>query len=290
MRPAPRALAIAAALAAACWGERAYILEGTVLEHTPDGRVVIDHEAVPGLMGPMVMPFAFEDPAIREAARPGSRIVARLMREERGLVLDKVRVTGFQPLAVRDDGGPVRPGATLPAVTVDVGDGAWTVGDGQGAPTLLTFLYTTCPDPAFCPMVTSRLQGVQAALTDADTVRLLAVTLDPQGDTRDVLDAYASTVGADPAVWRFGRLDAEGLQALALRAGLSVIDDRDNGGKIVHALRWLVLDAQGRLAERYDDNGWPLDRVLEQLRTGGPPAPPGSDGTVSRPPEGAGPG
>ena len=49
----------------------------------------------------------------------------------------------------------------------------------------------------------------------------------------------------------------------------------------VHGTRLLVLDADGRLVERYDDNRWPLARVVEQLRTGGPPAPAGSHGTAT---------
>ena len=97
----------------------------------------------------------------------------------------------------------------------------------------------------------------------------------------EVLGAYASKVGAVPATWRFGRLaEQEDLQALALRAALTVTED-DNGTDILHSLRLMVLAADGRLVERYDDNNWPLDRVVQQLRTGKPPAPPGSDGTLT---------
>ncbi len=155
------------------------------------------------------------------------------------------------------------------------------VGAGQDSPTLLTFLYTTCPQPAFCPAIAARLQGLQSALEPGEAT-LLAITIDPDGDTPEVLRAYGERVGADPAIWRFGRLDPEALTDLAARAALTV-DTVTGGTEILHSIRILVLDAEGRLVERYDDARFPAERVLQQLRTGGPPAPKGADGTITRP-------
>lgn len=266
-------------LLSGCWGSNAYILEGTVLE-VRDGEVVVDHDEVYGLMGPMVMPFRVTRPDLAADLKPGDRIVARLMVEARGGYLDKVRVTGHTPLPPpqADGAAPVRPGQTFPRVEVPVtGSETWVIGEGQPSPTVLTFVYTRCPMPEFCPMVVSRLQALQDAVGDG--ARLLAVTLDPAHDTLEVLSAYGEQAGARTPVWRFGRLESDSLQALALRAALPV---SPSGDDIVHGLRWLVLDSRGRLVERYDDNAWPLERVVRQLRTGGPPAPPGSDGTISR--------
>ena len=61
--------------------------------------------------------------------------------------------------------GPVRPGQILPTVAVPTHTGeSWSIGAGQGVPTAVAFLYTTCPLPEFCPMVTTRLQGLQEGL------------------------------------------------------------------------------------------------------------------------------
>jgi len=284
MRRALRTLTVGATAAlSGCWGSNAHIMEGQVLERLGPDEIVVDHEAIPGLMPEMVMPFKVSDPALLAEVDPGDRIVARLMKGEGSVVIDKIRVTGSGPLPEgygQPEGGPLRAGAVLDAVSVAVGpDETWTVGAGQGVPTVLTFLYTTCPLPAFCPMVTSRLQGLQAALGEADEARLLAVTIDPLKDTWPVLDAYAMNAGADPARWRFGRLPMAALEDLVGQAALTVVRE----GEIVHAIRWLVLDAEGRLIERYDDNAWARDRVVSQLRTGQPTAPAGSDGTISAP-------
>ena len=201
---------------------------------------------------------------------------------EKRTYLEKLRVVGKGAVPDTVSGpGPVRPGQVLPAVVVPTQTGeAWTIGAGQQVPTAVAFLYTTCPLPEFCPMVVSRLQGLQEGLSGQEA-RILAVTIDPERDTREVLVSFAERAGARPEVWRFGRLEkTEDLQALALRAALTVTED-DNGTDILHSLRLMVLDREGRLVERYDDNNWPLERVLEQLRTGKPPAPPGSDGTLT---------
>lgn len=281
------ALAMAPSLTG-CWGADAYIMEGQVLERLGPTEIVVDHEAIPGLMPEMVMPFSVRDASLLADVDPGDRIVARLIKGEGSLTIDKLRVTGSGPLPPgygEVAGGPLHAGDVLDTVSVPVGpDASWTLGAGQDVPTVLTFLYTTCPKPEFCPMVTSRLQGLQAALEDEDPARLLAVTIDPEGDTHEVLEAYGAKAGADPSRWRFGRLEGEALEALVGQAALTVVRE----GEIVHAIRWLVLDAEGRLIERYDDNAWDTARVLSQLRTGEPKAPAGSDGTISRPPAGDG--
>ncbi len=264
---------------AACddWGSRAHILEGTVLEvHRPD-EIVVDHHAIKDFMGPMTMPFPVRDPSeIAELTR-GDEIVARLMIDERGSWLDRIRVTGHVELpALVLPPMPLRPTEVLPPVTVDVGGSAIVVGQGQDRPTALGFLYTTCPIPEFCPALVTKLQALQALVgTDA---RIVTVTLDPATDTREVLDAFAVTTGALPGVWQFGRLDDATLKDVASKAGLNVMRDH---GDLLHGSRLLVLDREGRLVERYDDNRFSVERVAEQLKTGGPAAPPGNSGTVT---------
>lgn len=260
-----------------CWGDSAYIVEGTVVAVDGD-TVTVDHEEIAGFMQAMTMPFEVRDEV---ELVPGDRIVARLMVEDQGSYLARVRVTGKGAVPERLKGpAPVRPTEVLPPVDVTTPQGTLKLGLGQKAPTALTFAYTTCPMPEFCPAVVARLQALQPALPEGS--RIVVVTLDPEGDSLDVLDAYGKQVGADPTRWQWGRVDADTLQTLAMHAGLSV---RKADGEILHSLRMLVLDGEGRLIERYDDTYWSLDRVVEQLATGGPPAPPNTSGTISAPPK-----
>lgn len=265
----------------ACWGERAYIVEGTVVEVTRPGEVVLDHKEIPGLMGAMVMPFEVADPALTEGLEPGHRVIARFEILDSGGVLTKLRVTGKGPAPKKVEQGPapVRPGEVLPALDVPTADGGVIrIGEGQEERVAVAFLYTRCPIPEFCPAVVARLQALQPRLGEGQ--RILTITLDPENDTPEVLRAFAAGAGAEPSRWQFGRLEQAALAELALRSALPVVRD---GAEIVHGLRLLVLDRGGRLIERYDDNAWPLERVVEQLATGAPAAPPGSHGTIGAP-------
>ena len=265
----------------ACWGENHRIVEGVIVEVHPPYEVVVDHKEIPGFMGAMVMPFAVDDPAVVATLEPGDRILARLRLEGSVATLEKVRVTGKGPAPVmRTDGPePVRPGAILPPLSLTGSDGnAVQIGADQGVPTLLSFVFTRCPIPEFCPATVLKLQAVQAALPEPG--RIVVVTVDPEYDTVDVLKAYGEANGAGPR-WLHARTDAERTAELAIRAGLPVAKDKE--GTVVHGIRYLVLNAEGRLIERYDDHNWALDRVVQQLQTGSPHPPPGVVGTVTAP-------
>lgn len=262
-----------------CWGDDAYILEGTVVQVNGATEVVVAHDDIKGLMGAMTMPFEVRDPSMLEDVEPGDRIVARLMIERQGTYLDRLRVTGHgvAPAPVEIPPDTLRSGAMLPRFDIQVEDGTVVaVGDGQDKATALAFMYTRCHMPEFCPALVARFQALQEAV-GADA-RLVAVTLDPEHDTVAVLREFGQRAGARPEVWRFGRLPPDDLERLGFLAALSVTND---GAEIVHGARLLVLDRDGRLVERYDDNRWPVDRVVDQLRTGGPAASAGMDGTVT---------
>ena len=260
-----------------CWRGDVFIVEGTVVEVHPPDEVVLDHEDVPGLMGAMIMPFPVADPDLLAGLEPGTRVVARYALEDSGGKLVAVRITGHGPApAVASGPVPVRVGETIAETRLAAHDGTTIdIGPSQAGRTALTFVYTRCPQPEFCPAMIARLQALQQALGEAEGVRLVAVTLDPEFDTPEVLSAYATAVGAGPRL-SFARVDD--LDALAMRAGLSVMK---GNGEIAHGLRLLVLDRGGKLIERYDDARFPIDRVVSQLTTGAPSGDPANSGTLS---------
>src|SRR2546426_5009810 len=54
----------------------------------------------------------------------------------------------------------------------------------KGKPVVLTFLYTHCPD--VCPLTAEKLHTVMQSLSsDASRVAVLAVSIDPKGDTTE---------------------------------------------------------------------------------------------------------
>ena len=265
-------------LFAACGGDKTYIVEGVVVQIDGD-TVTLDHEEIVGLMPAMVMDIPVSDVAMLEGVEPGHRIVGRYQLHEDGGRLEKLRIVGRGPVPeLAKQAVPIRPGRTFPRYEITTHDGeTLVIGKGQTGSVGLTLIYTRCPIPEYCPAMMARLQALQAELATDEPIRLVGITLDPEHDTVDVLKQYAEGVAAGPKL-RLGRAPEGKLEDVAMNAGMAVLREK---GEIVHSLRFMVLDSEGRLVERYDDARFPAERVLQQLRTGGPPAPPNQSGTTT---------
>lgn len=245
----------------------AHRLKGTVV-NIDGNRVMVDHEAIPGVMNAMVMGFGVAPWELGTLA-PGATIEAHLIESPYGWQLVDIHQTGTVPTAARTDIAPLAPGEQLHRAVLTAEDGSEiTVGAGQGVPTALTYIYTRCPDPSFCPAIAARMASLQDQLR---TARIVTVSIDPDHDTPERLAAWGTSMGADFGKWRLARAEPTVLQGLALAGGQHVTAD---GGRISHLHRLLILDAEGKLIERYDDNRWPMDRVVQQLEGSGSEEPP----------------
>lgn len=269
-------------LVSACWGSNWYIVEGTVVEVLDERRIMVDHDEIKGFMDAMTMPFEVSDPALLTKVKAGDRIIGRLVIEESGAVLTRVRVVGSTTILVQEAAVPsiasIQPGQQHPAFKVQGAAGKTVqIGEGQSGPVALTYIYTTCPMAEFCPAIVGRLKELQTHLADSDA-RIVAVTIDPAIDTAEVLNAYGESMGLTPERWTLARAADGDLQTMAKLAGMRMGRDE---GQLVHSKRLMVLGATGKLIERYDDTNWPMERVAQQLKTGKPPAQPGVQGTIT---------
>ena len=71
---------------------------------------------------------------------------------------------------------------------------------GEG-PVMLNFIFTSCT--TICPVLSATFTQVQRELgPEADTVRMISVTIDPEQDTPQRLKAYAGRFNAAPG-WQF---------------------------------------------------------------------------------------
>jgi protein SCO1/2 len=162
-------------------------------------------------------------------------------------------------------GQSVPEGSLFPTVSASLASGGTlTIGQGQTGAIALTFVYTRCPMPEYCPLVVSKLQGLQEILPAG--ARIVVVTLDPEHDTRSVLQSFAETSGAVPGRWDFARVPNEILFGLAEKAGLRV-HGKDTA--ITHDLVLLVIDPEGRLVRRIEGGDWDRAEVAALLT---PPA------------------
>jgi protein SCO1/2 len=220
------------------------------------------------------MPFRVDDAAVIATAKPGDLIRATLVIEDAAGYLERVSVTGHAPLPEappRPRIDLLQPGDPAPDVTlIDSTGAAHTLPDWRGKTVAVTFIYTRCPVPNFCPLMDRQFADVQRAILadpslTADT-HLLSISFDPSHDTSAVLAAHAKKVGADPRVWTLLTGDRGDVEAFASRFGVSIIPDAASAPEIVHNLRTAVIDREGRLVTIFNGSEWTPGELLDALR------------------------
>jgi protein SCO1 len=253
-------------------GPGVYSIRGEVVALALRQRqVTLRHEEVPGLMPAMTMPFRIGPAASLPRLGPGDRIEARLRVTGSDSWLEALRVTApaaaarsaAEPAAYR----PTRRGEAVPAVGLRNQDGQpVTVGGPGDRPQVITFIYTRCPLPDYCPRMIQRFAKLQAGLREAGLqgrVRLYSVTLDPQYDTPRILRAHARRAGADLRHWQFITGAPKDVARLAAALGEVYAPDR---GLINHNLVTAVIDRSGRLRRTLPGNEWPAAELLAATR------------------------
>jgi protein SCO1/2 len=163
----------------------------------------------------------------------------------------------------------LKPGDEVPAtVLLDQDDQPLALPSWRGQAVVVTFIYTRCPLPQFCPLMDRRFAEIQSlARGDAalqGKVRLLSISFDPATDRAAVLRAHAVKAGADPAVWRFATAEETVVDRLAATFGVNVIREKD--GTITHNLRTAVIDAGGRVVSIHDSNAWSATSIVDELK------------------------
>lgn len=246
------------------------------------GQVLLKHEAVVGYMDAMTMPFQVSDRASILERRPGDLVTATLVVEPTRAYLENVVRTGAAPLPESAAARPVAegvhvlaPGDTVPAIALTNQSGQpAALTDWKGSAGVVTFIYTRCPLPDFCPLMDKRFGEIQsAAAVDAalaGKVRLLSVSFDPAFDTPAVLTAHAARVDAGPG-WHFATAPPAIVDRFAAEFGVNVI--RESDGTITHNLRTAVIGPDGTVAAVYSGNDWTAEQLVADLRRAlGPPA------------------
>lgn len=248
-----------------------YTVRGEVVAVAPRQRqVTLRHEDVPGLMPAMTMPFTVRRAgALRVGV--GDRVVARLRVTGSDSWLEALRVTDAgiltdipaSPLAYR----PPKPGDAVAAVELRNQNGEAVVVAGRGGRVqVITFIYTRCPLPNYCPLMTQRFGHLQAELREAGLlarVRLYSVTLDPQYDTPAVLRSYARRSSADLRHWQFITGPPKAVARLAAALGEVYAPDQ---GLINHNLVTAVIDSRGRLYRSFLGSEWRAADLVASTR------------------------
>ncbi len=227
---------------------------GLVLSVDPQAReVTVSHEAIPGFMDAMVMPFVAQDPEEIAGVVPGDRIAFRIRTRDGQTVIDRVTLLS----AARVDPGvlasPPKPvlvpiGAAIPDFTlIDQHAREVSLSSLRGKVVAVTFIYTRCPLPDYRPRMMANLLELKKRFAErlGKDLVLLTVSFDPKYDTPEQLRTYAANYRADVPGWHFLTGSNEQIARVCEAFGVEYFPDE---GLITHTLQTAVVDREGKLA------------------------------------------
>lgn len=228
-------------------------------------------------MGAMTMSYKMKDAQQLKDIVPGDLINATLVVETNGAFVTDVKKVGQAPLEKPIIDTPASSGFELLKAGDPVPDANFVDQNGKkrqfstfkGSPLAITFMYTKCPLPDFCPLMDRNFASVQQTLGTDPTlkkVHLVSISFDPVTDTPAVLKQHASELKADPARWTFLTGDRDEIDQFASRFGMTISRSQTDPVNITHTLRTAIVDADGRLVKVYTGPDWQPGQVIADLK------------------------
>jgi len=258
---------------------KSYPLRGKIVStNAATGEVTIDHQAIPGFMEAMTMPYKLRDTRILSELHPGDLVNADVLVSQAAdgaVYVDHFVVTG----QAKPDYRPAvqyhvpQAGETVPDFKLVNEEGKPIhVAQFHGKALLLTFIYTRCPLPDFCPRVTHNFAVIEKSLAAYPELyaktHLLCASFDPDGDTPARLKSYGETYmgSAAPAAfahWDFAVSSKPELHSMAqwFDVGLS----READGTITHTLSTTLIGPDGKVIRFYPGNDWTPQEVMSDV-------------------------
>jgi protein SCO1 len=259
---------------------KVYKLRGKVVSTNPaTGEATLNHEAIPGFMDAMTMPYKLKDPSILSELHPGDTITADVLvsqNPDADVLLDHIVVVAqakpdYKPMVFYHVPAP---GDAVPDFKLRNQDGrAIHLDQFRGKTLLLTFIYTRCPSPNFCPLVTRNFAVIDRQLAANPALygktHLLCVSFDPDHDTPERLRAYgAQYIGSDAknafAHWDFAVPTKPQLLEMAKYFDVGITPGPED--TITHTLSTTLIGPGGKVAQFYPGNEWTPDQVVADVK------------------------
>jgi protein SCO1/2 len=262
-------------------GPRFHLHGKIVSVSAKDGSATVDHDAIPGFMGAMTMPYPVPDAKVLATLAPGDEITADVVVTEGVPHLENVVIVKKAPQPKPDPASSSnfhvpQPGDAVPDFALlDQNGKRIHLRSFRGDALLLTFIYTRCPFADFCPKVSDSFAHMYAMLRKEtgppSRIRLLSVSFDPAHDTPAVLRQYAAsfshTTGTDRPFdrWEFAAAPEKELPEIAKFFGLYY---NAKEGQITHSMSTSLISPDGKIVAWFHDNDWnPSDLMAHATKT-----------------------
>ena len=235
------------------------------------------HDEIRGFMPAMTMAFELRDPeaALLRTMAPGDAVAATLVVSDSRSWLEEVVVTrppspGVVPAGAAVPRQPQRGDAVPDVVLVDQSGRSLRLAEYRGRALAVTFVFTRCPMPDFCPLMMRNFQAAHATLARdaalAARTHLLTISFDTKHDTPEVLRAFGKPFQktATPFThWTLATGKDEVIRELGGALGLDYVEEDRS---FTHNLRTAVLDRDGKLRRLFGGNEWTPEELVAELK------------------------
>ena len=269
-----------ASFAASCTrgsgNEKRYDFKGKVVSVDAENqRATIAHEEVKGYMPGMTMPFSVPKKSDYEMLVPNAEVTATLVVDGPHAWLENLFVVVKQETGtpVTTNGVQAKEGDEVPNLALLNQDGKQIrMNNYRGKTLLLTFIYTRCPFPDQCTLMSNNFAQIERQLGQDPELyartHLLSISIDPTYDEPKVLRSYgaAHTERYEKetfAHWEFATGTGEQVKEIAQYFGLTYFPEKD---QIIHALRTVIVGPEGKVVKTYIGNEWKIDEVVAEIK------------------------
>ena len=265
-------------LAAACSSAKTYEMRGQILGVNRDKmEILVKHEDIKGLMPAMTMPWKVRTANMLDTLEAGDLITSEIEVDGSQAVVTKITKTGTAKPDVPPP-APTVPGAKYLMPGDEVPNQVFVDEEGRerdfntiraSRPIAITFIYTKCPIPTFCPAMDRQFAEAQALIKEkglTGKAALLSVSFDPKNDTPAVLKAHAQKLRSDPQVWNFVTGEREAIDRFATNMLVTLVRGQAaNPEEIGHTLRTTVVGRDGRIVKSYAGADWTATDLVTEL-------------------------
>jgi protein SCO1/2 len=260
----------------ACTHSKKFPMQGKIVgKSASTSEITVDHGDIPGFMSAMTMSYAVKDPSVMREAQLGDKITASVVLPAGGgsYWLEDVRITDKSGRIQASPETPhaLMPGERLPDVPLINQDGRTIhFAEFAGKSLLVTFIYTRCPMPNFCPRLSADFAQLHTELkknsADYDKTHLLTISFDPKYDTPAVLHKYGlGYLNGDAqgfSHWDFASTNPKDMRTLARAFGLQFVPQADY---ISHTMNIVLIAPDGTVAKLWADD-WAVAEILDSAK------------------------
>lgn len=241
-------------------------------------EVTVAHEDIKDYMPAMTMPFPLHADWAFDVLAPGSNITATLVVDSNSFWLEDPIISAGSNDTINSGQSDLPPDK---AVGKDVPDFELVNQDGKrisihqyrGKALLVTFIYTRCPLPDYCTLMSNNFADLNKKFAAdpalRDKTHLLSISIDPSYDTPKVLRSYGGAYTGEYTQekfvhWEFATGKPDDIKRIAEFFGLTYFEENK---QITHSLRTAIITPDEKVYRLYNGNDWNPKDVLSDVQT-----------------------